>query len=124
MGLIDMLLQKFISLLSFDPPEDKTEARHNTGVQLDSAVAEKELSEFGQDARSAGQRIKDRRKGPAQVGCSQNDLKASNQGQDSVSAALCLPVSLETRLRFLLIFLPPRHHLRFLLLPARQAETK
>lgn len=61
-GLIDMLLQKFISLLSFDPPEDKTEARRNTGVQLDSAVAEKELSEFGQDARSAGQRIKDRRK--------------------------------------------------------------
>ena len=62
MALIDMLLQKFISLLSFDPPKDNIEAPRNTGVQLESAIAEKEPSEFGRDTRSAGQRIKDRRK--------------------------------------------------------------
>ncbi len=62
MGLIDMLLQKFISLLSFDPPEDKTETGPDAGARQESAVPQRKPSESRQDTRSMRQRTKDRRK--------------------------------------------------------------
>jgi len=60
--LIYILLQKFISLLSYDPPNDRTKTVPDAGVLPESAITQQGQSESGQDTRSARQRIKDRRK--------------------------------------------------------------
>ncbi len=62
MELIYILLQKFISLLSYDPPNDRTKTVPDAGVLPESAITQQGQSESGQDTRSARQRIKDRRK--------------------------------------------------------------
>ncbi|NLB73471.1 MAG: spore germination protein [Firmicutes bacterium] len=62
MGLTYILLQKFISLLSYDPPNDRTKTVPDAGVLPESAITQQGQSESGQDTRSARQRIKDRRK--------------------------------------------------------------
>jgi hypothetical protein len=61
-GLIDMLLQKFISLLSFDPPENKAETHPNTGVRREVTFSQQKPLESSQDTEPMRQRIKDRRK--------------------------------------------------------------